>query len=267
MRITNYIANMKVHINCYCTETPRTRLDSIQIQKDTKAFVENINHHIFDGKRQFLDSWINMKKIPTLQLSVKYHKPHNPNDCYPTQLIVSAHNFTQCLSKIASKSIEATFRREAIQFEKHTLKNLLALKQQFEELKFKQESVTVVSLNIKDIYPQCHFKAVSDAVKHFATTLPDLKQERINKCLNILQFSMGNTIITFHDKYYKYGVNADPNHRGLTIGSLNWFFLLTSKPHVYLTSSIIYWNATYTLSELTTTMNYLSSAGGRHTTG
>jgi hypothetical protein len=63
---------------------------------------------------------------------------------------------------------------------------LLALKQQFEELKFKQKSVTIVSLDIKDMYPQCHFKAVSITVKHFAMTLPDLKQERINKCLDIL---------------------------------------------------------------------------------
>jgi hypothetical protein len=107
MHITNYIADMKVHINRYCTEIPRTRLDSVH--KDTKAFVEEINHFISDGKQQFLDSWINMKKIPTIQLIVKDHKPRNPNGHYPTQLIVSAHTFTQCLSKIASKSIKATF--------------------------------------------------------------------------------------------------------------------------------------------------------------
>jgi hypothetical protein len=93
MRLTDYIADMKVHINRYCTEITRARLDSIH--KDTKAFVEEINHLISDGEQQFLDSWINTNKTPTLQLSVKDHKPHNPNGCYPTRLIVSAHNFTQ----------------------------------------------------------------------------------------------------------------------------------------------------------------------------
>ncbi len=218
---------MKVHINCYCTETPCTRLYSIH--KDTKAFVEEINHLVSDGERQFLDSWINTKKIPTLQLSVKDHKPCNLNGRYPTWLIVWAHNFTQCLSKIASKSIEATFRCKAIQFEKHTPKNSPALKQQFEELNFKQERVTIVSLDIKDMYPQCRFKAVSNAVKHFATTLPDFKWERINKCLDILQFSTGNKIVTFQDKYYKYGVDADPNCHGLTIGRFELAFLTDLK--------------------------------------
>ncbi len=136
-----------------------------------------------------------------------------------------AHNFTQCLSKIASTSIKKTFQREAIQFEKHTLKNLLALKWQFEELNLNKENVTIVSFDIKDMYPQCHFKAVGDAVKHYATILSDLKQEHINKCLDILWFSMGNTIVTFQDKYNKYGVDANPNRHGLTIGGFESAFL------------------------------------------
>jgi hypothetical protein len=36
---------------------------------------------------------------------------------------------------------------------------------------------------------------------------------------------MGNTIVSFRDKYYKYGVNPNPNHRGLTIGGFESAFL------------------------------------------
>jgi hypothetical protein len=36
---------------------------------------------------------------------------------------------------------------------------------------------------------------------------------------------MGNTIVSFRDKYYKYGVNPNPNHHGLTIGSFKSAFL------------------------------------------
>ena len=32
-------------------------------------------------------------------------------------------------------------------------------------------------------------------------------------------FSMGNTLLVFRDKYYKYGVAEDPMDRTLTIGS------------------------------------------------
>jgi hypothetical protein len=35
---------------------------------------------------------------------------------------------------------------------------------------------------------------------------------------------MGNTIVTFCDKYYKYGVNPDPDRQGLTIGGFESAF-------------------------------------------
>jgi hypothetical protein len=36
---------------------------------------------------------------------------------------------------------------------------------------------------------------------------------------------MGNTIITFRDKYYEYGVDPNPDRRGLTIGGFESAFL------------------------------------------
>jgi hypothetical protein len=43
--------------------------------------------------------------------------------------------------------------------------------------------------------------------------------------LDILKFSRGNTIVTFCDKYYEYGVDPDPDRRGLTIGDFESAFL------------------------------------------
>ncbi len=36
---------------------------------------------------------------------------------------------------------------------------------------------------------------------------------------------MGNTIVSFRDKYYKYGVDPNPNRHGLTIGGFESVFL------------------------------------------
>jgi hypothetical protein len=36
---------------------------------------------------------------------------------------------------------------------------------------------------------------------------------------------MGNTIVSFQDKYYEYGVDSDPDHCGLTIGGFESAFL------------------------------------------
>jgi hypothetical protein len=87
------------------------------------------------------------------------------------------------------------------------------------------DSSTIISLDIKDMYPQCRFRAVKAAVQHFARQLPELHQEKVKRCLDILQFSMGNTIVSFQNKYYEYGVNPDPNRRDLTIGGFELAFL------------------------------------------
>jgi hypothetical protein len=95
------------------------------------------------------------------------------------------------------------------------------------------------------MYPQCRFKAVSNPVKHFATALSDLKRERINKCLDILQFSMGNTIVKFQGKYYEYGVDADPNRRGLTIGGFDLKASYIFDKLNYLLERHVYFIGTY----------------------
>jgi hypothetical protein len=67
---------------------------------------------------------------------------------------------------------------------------------------------------------------------------------------------MGNTIITFQDKYYKYGVDADPNRHGLTIGSSELAFLADLEASYifdklnYLLEHHVYFIGTYRDDEL-----------------
>jgi hypothetical protein len=78
----------------------------------------------------------------------------------------------------------------------------------------------------------------------------------MNKCLEILWFSMGNTIVQFQDKYHKYGIDADPNRRGLTIGGFELAFLADLKASYifdklnYLLECHIYFIRTYRDYEL-----------------
>jgi hypothetical protein len=205
----------------------RSRLDTIY--KDTNALVDDSEDLCSDGEMEFLRSWIKTRKMPSVWLSIKDHKPVQANRRHPTRLIVSAHNFTQCLSKLASKSIECTFKRAGVIFQCHTLKSSLELKKHFENDNLQKDDCTIESLDIKDMYPQCKLRAVKAAV-HYCTLQLDQNQcERTKKCLEILKFSMGNTIVSFLDKYYKYGVDPDPDRRGLTIGGFESAFLTNLK--------------------------------------
>ena len=96
MRICDYISDMKVHLDRYCSEIHCLQLD--EIYRDTKALIEEVNNFCSDGESDFLRSWLKMTKIPSLRLSIKDHQPPQANGHYKMHLIVSAHNFTQCLS-------------------------------------------------------------------------------------------------------------------------------------------------------------------------
>jgi hypothetical protein len=172
-----------------------------------------------------------------VRLLVKDHKPLQANALYPTCLIISAHNFTQCLSKLVLTLIKHTFRHGGINFEQFTLKNSLHMKWWFKSKQFVRNDVTIVSLDIKDMYPQCLFKAVQTAVISCTSHLPTLQQEQIRKCHDIIKFSRGYTNVKFRDKYYKYGVDPDPDWQGWTeLAAWNQPFWQTSRQCTYLRS-------------------------------
>jgi hypothetical protein len=162
----------------------------------------------------------------SIPLSIKDHKPLQSNRQHPTNHIVSAHNITQCQSKLASNFFKRTFQCDGVTFDRNTLENFLNLKRKFEEDDVHQDNVTIISLDIKDMHPQCRFKALQDAVQHCMLWLPALDHEKIHCCLDILKFGMGNIIITFLDKYYEYGVEPDPDCHGLTIESFKQAILV-----------------------------------------
>ena len=156
----------------------RSRLDTIY--KDTNALVDDSEDLCSDGEMEFLRSWIKTRKIASVHLSIKDHKPIQANGRHPTCLIVSVHNFTQCQSKVASKSIESTFRRAGVNFERHTLKNSLSLKKQFKRDDFQRDDCTIVSLDIKDMYPQCRFKAVKATVGYYNPSWTSFNKKEYN---------------------------------------------------------------------------------------
>jgi hypothetical protein len=47
----------------------------------------------------------------------------------------------------------------------------------------------------------------------------------MQQCLHIVKFGIGNTTVTFCDKYYEYGLDPDPDRQGLMIGGFESAFL------------------------------------------
>jgi hypothetical protein len=68
------------------------------------------------------------------------------------------------------------------------------------------------------MYPSIKYKFVKKAITYFAKNLSAETQGRIETCLEMIKFGMGNTLLTFVNKYYKYGSDLNVEDRGLTSG-------------------------------------------------
>ena len=215
--LDNYVKDMCVHLHKYCTEIDNAHL--IEVFTKCNELLEENNYLMTEEGSSYLEKLINSRYIPSLQLLLKDHNDRGPNGRYPTRLLVSSKNFTQRFSKLAYKSIQNLFDRTGVAYGKHTIQNSFHIKSKLKELGFCMDNVAIISLDIKDVYPWCKFKAAKAAVKHCASTIDDHKRASIFKCLDILGFSICNMLVSFQDKYYEYVGDANPDNRGLTIGA------------------------------------------------
>ena len=58
---------------------------------------------------------------------------------------------------------------------------------------------------------------VKEAINFYAKDLKSGQKGTITDCLKIIEFGMGNTLLTFIDQYYEHGGSLDAKDRGLTI--------------------------------------------------
>lgn len=67
------------------------------------------------------------------------------------------------------------------------------------------------------MYPLIKFNVVQKAVKYYSRNLSNNEKKIIVKCLEMVKFPMGNNLLIFRDKYFKYGGGLDAKERGLII--------------------------------------------------
>jgi len=85
-------------------------------------------------------------------------------------------------------------------------------------MEIRKKNTTIAKLDIVNMHLSIQFRLVKKAVNHFSTNLTETEKETISHCLELVQFGMSNTIITFVDKYYEYGGDIEGDKRGLTTG-------------------------------------------------
>ena len=64
----------------------------------------------------------------------------------------------------------------------------------------KKDEVTVISLDVVNMYPSIKYKVVEKAIKFYAQKLNAEDKNTIKDCLEMIIFRMGNTLFTFRDQ-------------------------------------------------------------------
>eukprot|EP00957_Ditylum_brightwellii_P159450 12137672-Ditylum_brightwellii.AAC.1 len=68
----------------------------------------------------------------------------------------------------------------------------------------RRDKVTMMSLDIVNMYPSVQVKLIKKALQYYSCRLPAEAKRRINLGLAIVKFEMKNTLVNFCDKFYIY---------------------------------------------------------------
>jgi len=92
------------------------------------------------------------------------------------------------------------------------------VKESLEALAITKANYTIFSIDAVNMYPSVKFSMVERAVDFFSQSLTESEKATIKRCLAMIRYGMGHTLLTFQDQYWEWGGTEDIESRGLTIG-------------------------------------------------
>jgi hypothetical protein len=180
-------------------EIPRSKL--VEVLDEANELLESLDDVMSEDEYSFVKESLNSKAIPSPKLLIKDHKFVNDDGTYPTRLVVPATNFTSAFSKLGYIGIKKIIDAAGINYSEKTIVQASHLKTQIESLGIKKDMHTIFSLDIEAFYPSVTYGLVERAIEYFSKSLEENEKKKIKDCLKMIAFGMGNTLLTFVDKY------------------------------------------------------------------
>lgn len=211
-----YIEWVEGHLKKNAKEVSTEKL--VSIFNEANKLLSEIDEVLSYGEDGFICFTLETRAVPMPKLLIKDHKEANDDGVFPTRLICPATNFTSGFPKAGYRGIKKILDENEVNYTKSTIIQASQLKTSLEKLQLKESEVTIVSFDAVEMYPSIKYKLVRKAVQYFAKDLDADARERINVCLEMIKFGMGNTLLMFMDKYYEYAGDEETDERGLMIG-------------------------------------------------
>eukprot|EP00957_Ditylum_brightwellii_P047893 3637461-Ditylum_brightwellii.AAC.1 len=152
----------------------------------------------------FFNEGIVSKATPQPQLLVKDHKDKEENGDYPTHLVIPATHSMATFSKIGYLGIKRVLDDNKINYVTFAIIQASDLKEKLEMLNLRRDEVTLMSLDIKNMYPSVQLRLIWKLQKCYVRNLPEEDRRTIEACLEMIKLGMCSTLIQYHGKYYVY---------------------------------------------------------------
>eukprot|EP00957_Ditylum_brightwellii_P006340 480784-Ditylum_brightwellii.AAC.2 len=69
-------------------------------------------------------------------------------------------------------------------------------------MSLRRDEVTLMSLDIKNMYPLVQLRLIQKALKYYVHNLSEEDKNTIDDCLEMIEFVICSTLIQCHGKYY-----------------------------------------------------------------
>eukprot|EP00957_Ditylum_brightwellii_P191720 14594834-Ditylum_brightwellii.AAC.1 len=137
---------------------------------------------------------LNSREIPEPQLLIKDHKKVQKDGHYPMRPVIPATNFVATFLKIGFMASKKTFDDNGVRYAKYMIEQASDLKTKLETLNLKQNEVTIMSLDIINMYHLTKLLLIKKSIRHYAQNLPMKHKQEIELCLAMIAFGMKTTL-------------------------------------------------------------------------
>eukprot|EP00957_Ditylum_brightwellii_P089493 6814718-Ditylum_brightwellii.AAC.1 len=190
--LEDYKKRVLQHLKENAAEIHRSNV--VKIHEEAEQYADSLAGILSPSEFGVLREGIASRAIPQPQLLIKDHKDQEPNGDYLTRLVIPATNFMATFSKVGYMAIQKVLDCNKVNYNRFTIVHSSGLKENLEGLKLTKNDVTLMSLDIKNMYPSIRVKLIKKVLKFYSRSLSPEDKQKLELGMEMIQFGMKNML-------------------------------------------------------------------------
>ena len=169
------------------------------------------------SREKIVTSSFSTRAIPFPNILIKDNNIFNKKGVFPTRLIITANELYRDFLQDWLSWDKDNARQRKVNYSHVSTVKSSNLKEIPGEIELKRDEVTIVSVDVINMYPSIKLSTIKKAVIFFSRKVTVLTKKTINICLELIRVGIRSTLISFGGEWYKYH-SVKTEEQGLAIG-------------------------------------------------